>query len=187
MVTPEAPDEDRAVQRADLRNRPVVLESGAADRPPRRRRRPWPRTVFGIGAAGVLAAAGVVAGSWSIMSAVGTTTPPGNNAPLWFSPPAPVATTPDADPPPVKGTPKGGSTSGPGSESGSESASGSGEVEPGRHHGESGSPTSTTAHRSTAPPASVAVTVTPTDDHRGKDTPPSEDEDGHPGRNSDGS
>src|SRR5438477_5386127 len=142
MVTPEPTGQDRAVQPADLRNRPVVLESGSADRPPRRRRRPWPRTVFGIAAAGILAAAGVVAGSWSIMSAVGTTTPPGDNAPLWFSPPAPVATTPGGPQPSTVDS----SQSGSGSDSG--------EVESGHHHEGSGSG-SPTAHRQLVTPVII--------------------------------
>jgi hypothetical protein len=127
--------------------------------------------MFGIVAAGVLAAAGLVAGSWSIMSAVGTTQPPGNNAPLWFSPPAPVNTTQGVPPPSIKDTPKPGSSEG--------YREGSSEVESGRHHegSESGPPT---AHHSAV--TSAQVTVTPTDD-RGRKGPPSlEDGGGRGGR-----
>lgn len=86
--------DDRLVDTADLRNRPVVLESGSPEDQPRRR--PRPRTMIGVSAATMLAAVGLVAGSWSIWSAVSTTTPAGPPAPLWFSPPAPVVT-PDGD------------------------------------------------------------------------------------------
>jgi hypothetical protein len=45
--------------------------------------------VLGISAAALLTAAGVIAGSWSVWSAVGPAAPSGNPAPpLWFSPPA---------------------------------------------------------------------------------------------------
>src|SRR5262245_27660708 len=86
------PDDDSVVDSADLHNRPVVLESGSAGGTPRRRR-PRPRTALGLTAAGIVAIGGLVAGSWSIWSAVGTPPPAGTPAPLWFSPPAPVVTT----------------------------------------------------------------------------------------------
>ncbi|HET9142477.1 hypothetical protein [Actinophytocola sp.] len=72
-------------------DRPVVLDTGSSGAP-----RGWrPRTVFAVAVAGILAAGGLAAGSWSIWSSVSRTEPTENQAPLWFSPPAPV---PPAEP-----------------------------------------------------------------------------------------
>jgi hypothetical protein len=91
--------EDRFMEPTDSRNRPVVLEAGTpADAVVRRR--PRPRTVLALSATAVVAAAGVLAGSWSVWSAVSPATPDGTPAPLWFSPPAPVITTTERTPPP---------------------------------------------------------------------------------------
>jgi hypothetical protein len=70
----------------DLRDRPVVLEAG----PVQDKHRPRLRAIAGISAAVLVAAGGVVAGTWSVWSAVGTTDPPETRSPLWFSPPGPV-------------------------------------------------------------------------------------------------
>jgi hypothetical protein len=91
--------DDRFMEPTDSRNRPVVLEAGVpADAPVRRR--PRPRTVLALSSAAVLAAGGVLAGSWSVWSAVNPVTPHGTPAPLWFSPPAPVITTSETSAPP---------------------------------------------------------------------------------------
>ncbi|MFL6140660.1 MAG: hypothetical protein ACJ72N_02165 [Labedaea sp.] len=108
---------DRLVDTADLRNRPVVLESSTTQDQPRRR--PRPRTIIGVSSAALLAAAGLVAGSWSIWSAVSTTTPAGPPAPLWFSPPAPVVTPDGGSPGPASTDDHGGTgTNGSGGNSG---------------------------------------------------------------------
>jgi hypothetical protein len=88
------------VEVPDSRNRPVVLEAGSpADAVVRRR--PRPRTLLGLFAAAVIAAGGVLAGSWSLWAAVNPVPPNGTPAPLWFSPPAPVITTTEDTPPPI--------------------------------------------------------------------------------------
>ncbi|HEU5472485.1 MAG TPA: hypothetical protein VFV67_17680 [Actinophytocola sp.] len=70
--------------------RPVVLDNGSAGRQPRLR----PRTVLVSAVCAVLAVVGLVAGSWSLWSAVGDAPPADPPAPLWFSPPAPVLVDP---------------------------------------------------------------------------------------------
>jgi uncharacterized membrane protein YgcG len=91
--------DDRFMEPTDSRNRPVVLEAGTpADAVVRRR--PQPRTVLALSAVAVVAAGGVLAGSWSVWSAVNPVTPEGTPAPLWFSPPAPVITTTESTAPP---------------------------------------------------------------------------------------
>ncbi len=90
---------DRFMEPTDSRNRPVVLEAGVpADVTVRRR--PRPRTVLALSSAAVIVAGGVLAGSWSVWSAVNPVTPHGTPAPLWFSPPAPVITTSETPTPP---------------------------------------------------------------------------------------
>lgn len=109
--------------------RPVVLATAFPDEPPGRRR-PRPRTVLGFGTGALLGAAGVVAGSWSVWSALNTPAPAGDPPePLWFSPPAmtvPVtgtsASVPDnpatAFTPPAAGTAHRGSGTSTGSSTG---------------------------------------------------------------------
>jgi len=71
-------------------DRTVILDTGSSDAPRARRwwRRPGP--VLAAATAGLLAAGGLAAGSWSIWSAVSGTEPAETPAPLWFTPPAPV-------------------------------------------------------------------------------------------------
>ena len=89
------------VDTGDPRNRPVILRTESPQDSPRGRR-PRPRTVLGMSAVAVLAAAGVAAGSWSVWAVIGTTAPTGNPAPpLWYSPPAPGITTTVDIPPPL--------------------------------------------------------------------------------------
>src|SRR5690349_3377337 len=86
MVAPPVRSDDLNMD--TLGNRPVVLDVGAADPAPRRKR---PGVVLGYSVGALLAAAGIAAGAWSIWTAVDATTPSGNAPqPLWFSPPGPV-------------------------------------------------------------------------------------------------
>jgi hypothetical protein len=84
----------------DPRRRPVVLHSGPrGDEPQPRSRRylAW----AGTGLAGLVAAAGLIAGGTAVWSAFDPGTPGRSPAPLWFTPPETIApqseVTPTAD------------------------------------------------------------------------------------------
>jgi hypothetical protein len=76
---------------ADVRMRPVVLDTGAP-RGAARHRGQAARAVLGVALATVLAAGAVAAGGWSFLTAVQDGTPPNHTGLLWYAtPPAPGA------------------------------------------------------------------------------------------------
>jgi len=70
------------VNLGDRRDRPVILRTEPPPAPARLR-----RTILGMTAIAILTTASAAAGSWSIWSVVGSTSPSGTpTPPLWFTP-----------------------------------------------------------------------------------------------------
>ena len=97
MTSPEGESEDRLMHTArpathqpqadaDVRNRPVVLDTGALT-PATHVRGRAARAVLGVAIATVLAAGAIGAGSWSIITAARGNPPANQPAPLWYPTP----------------------------------------------------------------------------------------------------
>ena len=89
---------------AELRRRPVVMDTGALSPMPRRSGR-VARTAAGIAVGALLATGAVAAGGWSVMTAARGSTASGQQSPLWYPTPPPVGDVPAASTTPAPPVP----------------------------------------------------------------------------------